>query len=173
MLARFVVNRTGSGVIEHTGEIDGLPVVWRSAGEDAEPALYLHGVPTNSRDWLVFLKRGGGLAVDLPGFGRSGKPGHFDYSIEGYADFLERFLELVGVSRVRLVVHDWGAVGLAFAQRRPERIERLVIVNAVPFLPGYRWHRIARVWRARPWGELFMGATTRTGLRLLSREAQT
>jgi pimeloyl-ACP methyl ester carboxylesterase len=170
-----------SEITDHTGEIDGLPVFWRAAathpsasapipGEEAPP-LYLHGVPTNSDDFLPFLERSGGLAPDLPGFGRSGKPGSFDYSIPGYADFIERFLDLVGVERVSLIVHDWGAVGLAFAQRHPERVERLVIINAVPFLPGYRWHRIARVWRTPVLGELAMGSTMRPTLRLSSREA--
>jgi pimeloyl-ACP methyl ester carboxylesterase len=151
--------------IEHSDTIGELPVFWRSApagGEnDRAPVLYLHGVPSHSREWLPFLEATGGLAPDLPGFGRSGKPGHFDYSIAGYERFLERFLELVDVERVQLVVHDWGAVGLAFAQRQPERIERLVVTNAVPFLPGYRWHRIARIWRTPLLGELAMGFTSR------------
>jgi pimeloyl-ACP methyl ester carboxylesterase len=58
---------------------------------------------------------------------------------------------------MRLVLHDWGAVGLAFAQRAPERIERLVAIDAVPLLPGYRWHPIARVWRTPVAGEVAMG----------------
>ena len=174
----------------------------RPAGEDGgAPALYLHGVPTNSDDWVGspassgehtprwwqrlpwrsprgradarvgFLERSGGLAPDLPGFGRSGKPGHFDYSISGYARFIEQYLDLLEVERVRLVVHDWGVVGLAFAQRHPERIERLVVMNAMPFLPGYRWHRTARLWRTPLLGELAMGATTRPVLRRSSHES--
>jgi pimeloyl-ACP methyl ester carboxylesterase len=51
------------------------------------------------------------------------------------------------------------------AQRQPERLERLVVSNAVPFLPGYRWHRFARIWRTPLVGELFQGATTRWGLK--------
>ena len=70
-----------------------------------------------------------------------------------------------------MAAHDWGAVGLAFAQRYPERVERLVVINAVPLLPGYRWHRLARAWRTRGVGELVMGLTSRWSLRLLSREA--
>jgi pimeloyl-ACP methyl ester carboxylesterase len=158
-------------ISEHNARLGELPVFWRSAPGSGAPVLYLHGVPTSSDDWLEFLARSGGLAPDLPGFGRSGKPGHFDYSIEGYARFLEEFLDLVGVERVRLVVHDWGAVGLAFAQRNPERIERLVVTNAVPFLEGYRWHRVARAWRTPILGELVMGATSRWTLRQVSREA--
>jgi len=112
-----------------------------------------------------FLERSGGLAVDLPGFGRSGKPGNLEYTIDEYALFLERFLDLAEVERVSLVMHDWGSVGFAFAQRRPELIERLVVINAVPFLPGYRWHRVARVWRTPLLGELMMGSTGRRTLR--------
>jgi len=175
-------------VSDHNGEIEGRPVFWRSAspdrsvngasaaaaqatdGEEAVP-LYLHGVPESSDAWLDFLARSGGLAPDLPGFGRSGKPGSLSFTIEEYADFIESFLELVGVERVQMVVHDWGAVGLAFAQRHPERVERLVVINAVPFLPGYRWHRTARMWRTPVLGELSMGSINRPLLRLISREA--
>jgi pimeloyl-ACP methyl ester carboxylesterase len=107
--------------------------------------------------------------VDLPGFGRSGKPGYLTYTIPEYEGFIESFLELVSVERVQLVMHDWGAVGLAFAQRYPERVERLVLIDAVPFLPGFRWHAVARVWRTPALGELAMGATTRLVMRLASR----
>ncbi len=133
--------------------------------------LYLHGVPSNCDEWTEFLKRTGGLAVDLPGFGRSGKPAFLKYTIDEYDRFIERFLSKVEVERVRLVVHDWGAVGLAFAQRLPARVERVAIINAVPLLPGYRWHRTARVWRTPGLGELAMGTTNRFILRLLSRES--
>jgi pimeloyl-ACP methyl ester carboxylesterase len=161
---------------EHTAELEGLPIFWRGGGAvvgsgGAAVPLYLHGVPSNSDEWVPFLKRSGGLAPDLPGFGRSGKPGSLSYTIDEYDRFIERFLDFVGVERVRLVVHDWGAVGLAFAQRRPERIERLVVINAVPLLPGYRWHRTARIWRTPVLGELAMGTTNRRVLQFLSRES--
>jgi pimeloyl-ACP methyl ester carboxylesterase len=158
-------------VDEHTAEIDGQPVYWRSAPALGTPTLYVHGVPTSSDDWVPFLERTGGLAPDLPGFGRSGKGGHLDYSIDGIVDFVERFLALVGTARVKLVVHDWGAAALGFAQRHPERIERLVICNAVPLLAGYRWHRVARAWRTPLLGELTMGLTTRWTLERALRPA--
>ncbi|HXA53380.1 MAG TPA: alpha/beta hydrolase [Solirubrobacteraceae bacterium] len=160
-------------VSEHTAQLGDLPIFWRSAPSpgDTTPVLYVHGVPASSEEWVWFLERGGGLAPDLPGFGRSGKPAHFDYTIAGYARFIEQYLNLLEVERVRLAVHDWGVVGLAFAQRHPERVERLVVMNAVPFLPGYRWHRTARIWRTPLLGELAMGTTTRRTLRLATRES--
>lgn len=156
-------------VEEHERMVGDVGVRWLSAPGPDPPVLYVHGVPTGGEDWRPFLERTGGIAPDLPGFGRSHKPTTFDYSIPGYARFLETFLDELGVERVRLVVHDWGAVGLALAQRAPERVERLVVMSAVPFLPGYRWHRVARWWRRPVLGELVMGATTRWSLRQLAR----
>lgn len=153
-------------------EVAGLETFWHEAeARTPAPVLYVHGVPTCADDWLPFLERTGGLALDLPGFGRSAKPAGFAYSIDGYADFLEAFADARGLERFSLVVHDWGAVGLALAQRRPEHVERLVVMNAVPFLAGYRWHRIARIWRTPVAGELFMGLSTKWALRLISRES--
>jgi pimeloyl-ACP methyl ester carboxylesterase len=157
-------------VVERKGEVAGVEVAWREAGGPA-PILYVHGVPTGSWDWIPFLERTGGVAPDLPGFGESAKPGDFDYSIEGYGRFIERLCQAQGLERLSLVVHDWGAVGLAFAQRFPERIERLVLFSSVPFLPGYRWHRIARIWRRPLLGELLMGFGSKRAFRRLSAEA--
>jgi pimeloyl-ACP methyl ester carboxylesterase len=160
-------------VTEHTATLGDQPVFWRAASDettiasDRAPVLYLHGVPTASDQWLPFLGRTGGLAPDLPGFGCSGKRGDGDFTIDGYARFVDAFLNLTNVDRIRLVVHDWGAAGLVWAQRNPERVERLAILDAVPLLAGYRWHRIARAWRMRGVGEWLMGATTRFALRRL------
>jgi pimeloyl-ACP methyl ester carboxylesterase len=156
-------------VAEHTGEIGGDTIHWRRSGD--APILYVHGVPTASWDWLPFLDRTGGVAPDLPGFGRSTKRADFPYSIEGYGRFIERFAAATKLERLSLVVHDWGAVGLSFAQRFPERVERLVLLPCVPLLPGYRWHRIARIWRTPVLGELFMGLTTKWAFKQVSRES--
>lgn len=150
-------------IIEHRAEVAGIETFWRQAGD--APILYVHGNPNSSDLWVPFLERTGGAAMDLPGFGRSAKPAHFDYSISGYATWLEAFRRELGWERYRLLVHDWGGVGLATVQRAPERLERLVIVNAVPFLPGYRWHRFARIWRTPVVGELFQGSTTKWALK--------
>ena len=171
MLARAMPQAAGAQIDERTEQIGDIPVFWRSAPHEGTPIVWVHGVPMSSYLWQPFLSRSGGIAPDLPGFGRSAKRADLEYSIEGYRRFLADFLDHVGVDRLRLVVHDWGGVGLALAQAEPERIERLVIVNTVPFLPGYRWHWVARIWRRPVLGELAMGTSTRWGLRRLSRQA--
>jgi len=151
---------------EHRDELDGEPLFWRSApASDATPILYVHGVPTTSDLWEPLLERAGGVAPDLPGFGRTTKRGDLDFTIDGYGRWLDRFAAHAGLERCSLVVHDWGGLALAWAARRADRIERVVIIDAVPLLPGYRWHRVARAWRTPLLGELAMGLTTRYALR--------
>jgi pimeloyl-ACP methyl ester carboxylesterase len=167
-------------VDEQTIEVAGAPVFIRRAempgggppaagpAADTGPtALYLHSVPTSSDDWTSFLELTGGVAPDLIGFGRSSKAGNLDYSIPGLVGFLEQLLETIAVDEVALVGHGWGAaIGLAFAQRHPERVQRLVLIDAVPLLEGFTWPRMARWWRRPALGELLMGSVNR---RLLAR----
>jgi len=143
--------------------IDGVPVRWLQAPCPDPPILWVHGVPDSADLWAPLLERAGGVAVDLPGFGGSGKPAEWPYSIAGYERFLRAFLDHLGIGRVRLVAHDWGAVGLTLG----DRVERLVALDVVPFLPGHRWHWVARCWRARLLGEVAMGFTGRPTLRRL------
>jgi pimeloyl-ACP methyl ester carboxylesterase len=152
-------------VEEHTIELDGAPVFYRSAGE--EPVLYLHGVPTSSDDWVEMLERTGGIAPDLPGFGRTTKAGNLDYTLGGHADFIKWLLDELGLDRVAVVAHDWGAGGgLVLAQRNPSRVERMVLFDALPLLDGFEWHRLGRLWRTPAIGEFAMGSISR---RMLAR----
>ncbi len=154
-------------VDEHTIEVAGSPVFYRSASASGTPALYLHGIPTSSDDFVPFLERGGGIAPDLIGFGRSTKAGNLDYTLESQADFVEGLLAALELDRVQLVLHDWGAAGgLIFAQRHPERVQRLVLIDALPLLEGFDWPRQGRLWRRPVLGELAMGSV---GRRLLAR----
>jgi pimeloyl-ACP methyl ester carboxylesterase len=147
-------------VNEHTIDVGGTPVFYRRrAGGDV---LYLHSVPTSSDDWEDLLARTGGIAPDLPGFGRSGKAANYDYSLTGYARFVEELLNVLGLPRVTIVGHGWGAAaGLVFAQQQPERVGRLAIIDPVPLLDGFDWPGIVRWWRRPGVGELLMGSVSR------------
>lgn len=153
--------------------VDGVRVFARIRAGEGVPAVYVHGNPTHSAQWLPFMERGGAaVAVDLPGWGRSDRPPGFDYTMRGLSAFLDRCLEELAVGDHDLVVHDWGALALIGAQQDPDRVRRLVLINAVPLLPGYRWHWAARLWRRRGLGEAVNRTTTRRGLALLLRPAR-
>jgi pimeloyl-ACP methyl ester carboxylesterase len=156
--------------------VDGVSTFFRRVQGDGSPAVFVHGNPTHSEDWQPFLERMDrpALAFDLPGWGRSERPppAEFDYSMNGLARFTGRFLQRMAVADHSLVVHDWGGMALIDAQEHPERITRLVIMNAVALLPGYRWHRTARIWRTRGLGELSNKIWSRRLLALALRESR-
>ena len=159
-------------VEEHTIEPETAPLFYRSAPTEEPPVLYLHGMPTSSADFDELLCRTGGFAPDLPGFGRSIKAGHLRYTIDAQAVFINQFLRQLQIDRVKLVAHGWGAGGgLLFAQHQPERIERLVLIDALPLFAGVRWSRLARWLRTPMLGELVMGAISRRRFERMLREA--
>ena len=159
-------------VTEETIELDDQPVFLRRAGDDEVPIVYLHGLPTSSLDWMDPLELGGGVAVDLPGFGRSGKRGDLDYSLAGHVAFVDRLLDRLALDRVRLCMHDWGAaVGLRWAMDQPERVQRLVVIDGVPLLAGFRWRGPARIVRTPVLGPIAVGLATKRVLRRLARRA--
>jgi pimeloyl-ACP methyl ester carboxylesterase len=156
------------GAQEHTIEVSGARAFYRDAGLGQEVTpLYLHSVPTSCDDWTAMLALTGGVAVDLPGFGRSDKGTELDYSLAGYERFVDGLVAALELDRVTLVGHGWGgAIALAFAQRRPELVARLALIDPVPLLDAFSWPPLVRRWRRPVIGELMMGASSR---RLIAR----
>ena len=104
------------------------------------------------------------LSMDIAdGLGLAAVEAFWDTNTIG--TFTGAFADTLGLERFSLVVHDWGGAGLAWAAANPERIEKLVVIDAVPLLAGYRWHRTARLWRTRGVGEVVVGAMTGFALR--------
>ena len=152
--------------------VDGVrSLVRESGGEQGEAVVFVHGNPGSSRDWLELAGQVSAfarvVAPDMPGFGQSDKPADFEYTVTGYARYLGGLLDVLGVSRVHLVLHDFGGPwGLAWAAAHPERLASVVLINTGA-LPGYRWHYLARIWRTPVLGELFQLLATRSGFHRL------
>jgi pimeloyl-ACP methyl ester carboxylesterase len=164
-----------AAIEENELTLDGVRVFYRRVEGEGTPTVYCHGNPSHGEEWVPYMERGGpSIAIDMPGWGRSDRPDpdRFDYSMYGLSAFLERCLDELEVGRRKLVVHDWGVLALIGAQRRPDLFEKLVILNAVPLTPGYRWHWIAQIWRRRPWGELLNATGTRSAFALGLRQAR-
>jgi pimeloyl-ACP methyl ester carboxylesterase len=163
-------------ISEQRVDVDGVGVFARRTEGEGLPVVFVHGNPTHSAQWLPFLELSTrpAIAIDLPGWGRSDRPpaNRFDYSMHGLARFFGRALDRLGVEDHALVVHDWGGLALIDAIGHPGRLDRLVIIDSVPLLPGYRWHWLARwFWRVPVAGELVNRTATKAALRLISRQA--
>jgi pimeloyl-ACP methyl ester carboxylesterase len=157
----------------NTGEIsvDGVRSPFIEAGPtgDSESVVFVHGNPGSRLDWQDLVGRvgefGRALAFDMPGFGQSDKPRGFNYRVEGYAAFIEAALEQLGVTRVHLVLHDFGgAFGFCWAAQHPNAVGSAVLFNTGTWTHT-RWHRIGRIWRRPLLGELAMAITNRPAWR--------
>jgi pimeloyl-ACP methyl ester carboxylesterase len=140
--------------------------------ESREAAVFVHGNPGSVDDWegLIGAVAATGLraaALDLPDFGETVAPRGFAHTVSGYAEFLDSALSELGVERVHLVVHDFGGpIGLTWAAANAGAVASLTLIDT-GFLTGYRWHRLARVWRTPVIGETVQAMTTRAGFRRL------
>jgi pimeloyl-ACP methyl ester carboxylesterase len=102
--------------IYRTISVDGPKVFYREAGNPKAPAvLLLHGFPTSSHMYRELIpalaNRYHVVAPDLPGFGFTEAPDRktFKYSFDHLAEVIERFTEVLGLSRYALYVFDYGA----------------------------------------------------------------
>jgi len=104
----------------------------------ARAVLFVHGNPTWSFAWRRSVRelapRARCVAVDHVGCGLSDKPGAYAYRLARHVENLERLVSALGLERLVLVLHDWGGpIGLGFARRHPELVERLVLLNTAAF----------------------------------------
>ncbi|MEU3556809.1 alpha/beta fold hydrolase [Streptomyces fragilis] len=117
-----------------------------SSREDAEPALFVHGLGGSSQNWSALMPLLDDLldceAVDLPGFGDSPPPDDGDYSITGHTRAVVRYLERSGRGPVHLFGNSMGgAVATKVAALRPDLVRTLTLVS--PALPELRVQRSA------------------------------
>ena len=117
-------------------KVNGLRVHYLAAGETGSSVILLHGggldcaaltyryaIAPLARDHRVF-------APDLPGYGRTDKP-KVDYTIDYYVAFLDRFMDILGLERASLVgLSMGGGIALGFTLSHPDRVDRLVLVDA-------------------------------------------
>src|SRR5438132_1151146 len=139
------------------GALDGLRIHYVVDGR-GPAVLLVHGLGGFAESWrhnTAYLGRHATVyAIDLPGFGGSGKP-RAPYGLAFFAQALRRFVEATGLGRVTLVGHSLGgAVAVAYAATHPESLERLALVGAVVPGFGYRLPLAYRVLALRGVGEL-------------------
>src|SRR3974377_1083850 len=140
-----------------TATVDGLNVFYRTTGDPKHPALLLlHGFPTSSLMFPDLLPAWGDryhvVAPDLPGFGFTDAPDRksFKYSFEHLAEVIDRFTEVLKLSRYAIYVFDYGApVGFRLALRHPERIAAVISQNGNAYLQGLSegWNPIQTYWK--------------------------
>lgn len=122
----------------HFTEVDGASVHFQEFGDPHHPTLLLiHGFTASAYAWktvapMLAAEDFHVVAVDLIGFGYSDKPLSFDYTIASQARMISRFMNRLGIGRATVVGSSYGgAVALTLALDYAERVEKLVLVDAV------------------------------------------
>jgi pimeloyl-ACP methyl ester carboxylesterase len=116
-------------------QVNGIRMHVVSAGQ-GPPILLLHGFPDTHTVWrkqLGVLAQAGFrvIAPDLRGYGETDAPPHVhDYAMDQLRADVLALLDVLGISKVRLVGHDWGAaIGWQVCMLAPERIESFVALS--------------------------------------------
>ena len=125
-------------------KVDGLSIFYREAGPTNAPTiLLLHGLPSSSRMFQPLLKRLADsfhlVAPDYPGYGHSDwpDPKEFEYTFDRIASVMDHFTQALGLSKYTMYMQDYGGpVGFRMALSHPERVEALVIQDAVAHNEG-------------------------------------
>ena len=165
-------------VFYRTVKVDGLSIFYREAGpKDAPTILLLHGLPSSSRMFQPLLTRLADnyhlVAPDYPGFGHSDwpDPKQFDYTFDHIASVMNGFTQALGLSHYTLYMQDYGGpVGFRMALAHPERVQALIVQDAVAHNEGLgaNWATRRAFWADRPAHEealrknLLSLATTKT-----------
>jgi haloalkane dehalogenase len=101
---------------------------------EGHPLVFVHGTPTWSflyrHQIKALFRHYRCIAPDHIGFGLSDKPADYPYSAQQLAENFEAFLQQLDLPRFTLVVHDFGGpIGLSYALKHPEQVERIVLFN--------------------------------------------
>jgi pimeloyl-ACP methyl ester carboxylesterase len=131
-------------ILYRTVKINGLSVFYREAGpKDAPVILLLHGLPSSSRMFQPLLTRLADsyhlVAPDYPGYGHSDwpDPKQFDYTFDHIASAMNDFTQALGLSHYTLYMQDYGGpVGFRMALAHPERVQALIVQDAVAHNEG-------------------------------------
>jgi pimeloyl-ACP methyl ester carboxylesterase len=146
--------------VYRTIQVDGLSIFYRESGpEDAPTLLLLHGLPSSSRMFEPLFSRLSDhfhlIAPDYPGFGHSDwpDPKKFAYTFDHIAEVMNHFTVAVGLSKYSLYMQDYGGpVGFRMVLQNPDRVESLIVQDAVAHNSGLgaNWKTRRAFWADRP-----------------------
>ncbi|HEY5291558.1 MAG TPA: alpha/beta hydrolase, partial [Burkholderiales bacterium] len=121
-------------------DVQGMHVHLRDEGPrtDPVPVVLLHGTSSSLHTWEGWAEELKSnrrvIRFDLPGFGLTGPSADGDYRIESYVRFVAAMLDQLGVSRCVIAGNSFGGqVAWETALAHPERIEKLILVDAAGY----------------------------------------
>lgn len=124
-------------------EIYGQKIYYVEAGAATNPKIILvHGLGGDATNWAptvpALAAKYHVFALDQIGFGRSDKP-VMNYRVATLVEFLNAFYKKLNIEKATLVGNSLGGwTAAAFAHAHPEKVDKLVLVDAAGYSPK-RW----------------------------------
>lgn len=123
-------------MIEHQAVIDGIPIHYYVMHPKRQRMMLLvHGFRGDHAGLIQFAEHWRDYKIiipDLPGHGKTPPLAHDRHTIGGYARWVRRFMQTLGLGPVALVGHSFGAsVAARVAADSPQGIKQLVLINPV------------------------------------------
>ncbi|MGM0396591.1 MAG: alpha/beta fold hydrolase [Bacillota bacterium] len=124
--------------MENTIEIDGLKINYIKTGL-GDPILILHGWGASIETVMPIVNAmklsHTVYAMDLPGFGKSQKPGEVFGSF-CYADIVKEFIDRIISDKLSLIGHSFGGkLSIILASKYPEMIHKVVLIDSAGLIP--------------------------------------
>jgi pimeloyl-ACP methyl ester carboxylesterase len=128
---------------------------------DRSPVVLLHGLPSHSYTWRKLLPileeyHYRAIAPDWIGCGSSAKPSQreFAYTPEAYIQAFSDFMAALDLNKISLIVQGFlGSIGLQYALRYPDKIDRLIVLNT-PFSTAVKLPWVMKQWGLPLAGEM-------------------
>jgi pimeloyl-ACP methyl ester carboxylesterase len=118
-------------------EIDGMQVHYRDEGNalDSIPLVLIHGTGASLHTWEGWVKSLKAnhriITFDLPAYGLTGPNPAGDYSQDYYVNFVEKLLTKLSIKKCILGGNSLGGgITWAYALEHPERVSKMILVDA-------------------------------------------
>jgi pimeloyl-ACP methyl ester carboxylesterase len=145
----------------------GAKIRYTEAGDPAKPTvILLHGLGgSGDTSWMFTAPALAAnyyvITPDQIGFGKSDKP-FLNYRVATYVDFLDKFMSELKIEKATLVGNSMGGwVSVLFAEKRPAKVEKLVLVDSAGYAPpkGFDYGQLQR-----------LNPSTRDGVRAMVKQ---
>ena len=142
----FLIMKSATAAVSYRSiGVDNLDIFYRESGpKDGPIILLLHGLPSSSRMFQPLLESSLSehyhlIAPDYPGFGHSSwpSPKEFTYTFDSLAKVMQDFADELHLTRYTLFLQDYGGpVGFRMAVAHPDKIQAMIVQNAVSHEEG-------------------------------------
>lgn len=147
-------------------DIDGMPVHYRINGEGV-PLVLIHGTAASVHTWETWTEELQDdfkvISLDMPAFGLTGPNNDGVYSLDFYAEFLDKFLNKIEVDSFHIAGNSLGgAIAWKYTSMYPQKIRKLVLIDASGYPSNKESPLAFKLAKSKLWQQLLLNFTPKS-----------